>query len=590
MKNNLSFYTEKVLLIIQKYPIILCVSLLAALSNIWDLEKSDEHFFLATKLVITFCLGIPLFFASKILQQRWKFSPIIEIVSAILLVGFYFILPNSQSEFSVVYAYKLIPIFLLAHLLVAISSLHSRQSENRFWQFNKNLFLSSFATLVFTVVLIGGVLLALLAVDKLFNINFRQNLYSEISSFLLIFGSTVLFLFFCNEGLLSLEKEEEYPKILKFFVQFILIPLLILYAIILYLYVGKIILQWQLPFGWVSYLVLVYSILGILALLLVHPLKINESKSWVKIFSKLFYFTLIPLIILLFVAISIRLQQYGFTEPRYFVLALGIWLVFLTGYFIISKKDKISFIPISLIIIIIFSLAFPYFNAFAVASRSQKKELQNLLIKENLMNGGKIDFNKPVTSTNANEISNKISFLMLRKENYWLKNYLLLKDYLAITKDGNYKWEYTYFGNTRNLFINVLEDKKNNAYSIKELISDGAITNISDYQYMAKSYNFNNQIQKIGNTNISLDDRSLDNNIDKRILVLKLSTGEQLDFVPLAKEKLKQYPNMTTNLPEVSLEGEIGNFHVKLLLDRLSISNNKFINWGDYQILIRQKK
>ena len=80
---------------------------------------------------------------------------------------------------------------------------------------------------------------------------------------------------------------EHFPK--QFFTQFILIPLLIIYVVILYFYCAKIVINWQLPRGWVSYLVLAYSIVGIFALLLVHPLKELKLKSWIVIFSKLFY-------------------------------------------------------------------------------------------------------------------------------------------------------------------------------------------------------------------------------------------------------------------------------------------------------------
>ncbi|WP_449398242.1 DUF4153 domain-containing protein [Chryseobacterium wanjuense] len=282
----------------------------------------------------------------------------------------------------------------LTHLFVSFIPFLEQNVELKFWQYNKNLFVNIFLTAVFTGVLTGGVELAILAVDKLFDFNFDDRLYTDTLYVLLIFGSCFIFLLFNDKGLNNLEKDGDYPIVLKFFTQFILIPLLLIYVIILYFYSIKILINWQLPRGWVSYLILAYCIVGVLALLLVHPLKNENTKSWVKIFSKAFYYTIIPLIILLFVAIFTRILEYGYTEPRYFVLLLALWLLSIVTYFIFVKKGTIKFIPISLFAFGVFALIFPYLNAFSVSKRSQKAELLKILDEKQLLSNGKIDFKR----------------------------------------------------------------------------------------------------------------------------------------------------------------------------------------------------
>ena len=95
---------------------------------------------------------------------------------------------------------------------------------------------SLFLTAVFTGVLTGGILLAILAVDKLFDFHISGYRYAQTASFLAIFGSSFIFLLFNEKGLEYLEKEGNYPQILKFFTQFVLIPLLLIYVVILYFY------------------------------------------------------------------------------------------------------------------------------------------------------------------------------------------------------------------------------------------------------------------------------------------------------------------------------------------------------------------
>src|SRR5699024_3468757 len=149
----------------------------------------------------------------------------------------------------------------------------------------------------------------------------------------------------------KLDRIRNYPKGLKVFTQNILIPLVIIYMIILYLYMAKIITQWAWPEGWISILVLSFSIAGILANLLLHPLRNDIKYKWVKRFSKGYYWILVPLSILLLLAIWRRISEYGITVERYFVLVLGLWLTGIVLYFVISRAKNIKVIPASLCIV-----------------------------------------------------------------------------------------------------------------------------------------------------------------------------------------------------------------------------------------------
>ena len=115
----------------------------------------------------------------------------------VFLVFFYFLLPLKEKEFTEVYAFLLIPTFILSHLLVSFIAFVRKDQELNFWQFNKNLFINIFLTAVFTGVLTGGIMLAILAVDQLFDFNFKGRYYSYTFSFLSIFGSSFIFLLCC---------------------------------------------------------------------------------------------------------------------------------------------------------------------------------------------------------------------------------------------------------------------------------------------------------------------------------------------------------------------------------------------------------
>lgn len=174
----------------------------------------------------------------------------------------------------------------------------------------------------------------------------------------------------------ELEQSHTYPKGLKVFTQFVLLPLVTLYLVILYLYFGKIVLQWEWPQGWVSVLVLCFSIAGVLSLLLIHPIRFEAGNAWMRTFFRWFYRALFPLIILLILTIWRRVSEYGITEPRYVVLALALWLFCTALYFLLSSQKNIKFIPVTLSLVALI-MAFGPFNAFQVSAWSRQTGWRN---------------------------------------------------------------------------------------------------------------------------------------------------------------------------------------------------------------------
>ena len=500
MKNKISLILSKVTALVLNYPLVLLMSLATVIVIVYGIETNPNNVeeYLLLRLGITFALGISSQFALKMLAQRIKNGLVWQLTGILFLIGFFFVFPSEEKNFSEVYGFIIVPTFILSHLLVAfISFTKNENEETNFWQYNKNLFINLFLTAVFTGVLTSGVQLAILAVQELFNFDFKGEIYLETFATLSILGSTSIFLLFNESGLEYLEKEGSYPVVLKFFTQFILIPLLIIYVVILYFYCLKITINWELPRGWVSYLVLAYSIVGIFALLLVHPLHKEKAKSWIILFSKIFYYTLIPLILLLFVAIFTRVLQYGYTEARYFVLLISVWLTTVVFYFIFFKKATIKFIPISLFAFGVIALIFPYFNAFSVSKRSQENELKQILTNNKLMVNGLIDFKAPIADSLKNEVESKFEYLSQRSDKEYLKTYLDTKTKALVEKD-----KYWYNGLFKNVtYTNKEVDNyvriytKKNTYEIKE------------YQYILNSENRGNIETTIGKDLIKIPER-----------------------------------------------------------------------------------
>lgn len=401
-----------------RFPLALTSATLAALISVYLIalpyQQVEEVSFLYSILLVL-VLGIPLFITLPLTGEQHQWSRTTEaIVSAaavITLLAYYFLLPENLDEAPSEHLLRYLLYFIALHLLVAVGPFWEKGKMNGFWQYNKTLFLRFLTAVLFSGVLFIGLAIALGSIDVLFGVDIEGDLYLQL--FVLISGifNTWFFLAGIPQSLQQLDSVRTYPGGLKVFTQHILLPLVIVYLVILYLYTGKIILEWSWPEGWVAYLVLSFSIVGIFALLLLHPVREKVENRWIKQFSRSYFRALIPLVILLLLAIWVRIDEYSVTVNRYFVLVLGLWLAGIVGYFILSKTENIKAIPASLAVVA-FLISFGPWGAFSVAEQSQVSRLQHYVQKHNILQEGTIHkTSEPVPFEDRIQISSILRYL-----------------------------------------------------------------------------------------------------------------------------------------------------------------------------------
>ncbi|URC14180.1 DUF4153 domain-containing protein [Flavobacterium sp. B183] len=333
------------------------------------------------KALMSCSLSLVLFLSVSLFFLASKKSNLLRFAISIGLGSLVFLFVNTFHKYTTdVEIQQFMVLNIVFHLLVSFAGFLPRAyNQDEFWEFNKQLFLRILTAGLYSIVLYSGLALAILAIDKLFNIDFYDRIYMHV--FFVIAGifNTTFFL----SGVPDTNNSQtplvlNYPKGLKNFTQFVLLPLISLYLVILICYEAKILLTLSLPVGWVSYLVLVFAIFGILSFLLVHPIASETGNLWMRTFNRWFYFLLIPLLVLLFWAILYRINLYGFTHERYYVLLMSVWLSLVVGYFLIQKHPKIKFIPISLCLAGLFSIAGPQ-SANSISKYSQLARFESYM-------------------------------------------------------------------------------------------------------------------------------------------------------------------------------------------------------------------
>jgi hypothetical protein len=297
------------------------------------------------------------------------------------------------------------------HLFVAIAPWLGRGEINGFWHFNKSMFLRLLTAYLFTIVLYGGLAIALMAVENLFELYVPGERYGQLWVLLTGMFMTWFFLAGVPDDLDALDAMDEYPKGLKIFSQYVLFPLVAVYLLILVAYSGKILVEWSWPYGWVSRLILGFSGAGIFSLLLLHPIRNHSENRWILMASRWFYIALAPLLVMYFLAVLRRLSDYGLTEARYLGIVIGIWLAVMTLYFLISREKNIKIVPLSLCILAFLISVGPW-GAFAVSENSQVSRLQSLMEKNALLADGKAHAAEaPVPAEDVREISAALQYL-----------------------------------------------------------------------------------------------------------------------------------------------------------------------------------
>jgi hypothetical protein len=360
-----------------RFPLVVACALIGTITAIFAIENMGDEL-VKQKVMMCASLGLTAFLSFSLWNSYYKvrilYSWLVGLTITAMLACYYWSLGSKISELEGI---RFFVLNVSLHLLVSFVLFLNNKHIDDFWNFNKNLFIRVFVSGLYSVTLILGLNFAVLAIDNLFNAEINERIYGEIPVLVLGLFNT---LFFLN----GIPKNDElnttldYPKGLKSFTQFVLVPLVIIYLLILLTYETKILILFDLPKGWVSSLILVFSVLGILAMLLVYPLRNLEENKWIKQLWKWYFILLLPLLGLLYWAIIYRVNTHGITVERYYVLLLAIWLTGLTLYSIFKANYHIKVIPISLALVGLFSLYGPQ-SASNVSKYSQLGRLKLLL-------------------------------------------------------------------------------------------------------------------------------------------------------------------------------------------------------------------
>jgi hypothetical protein len=312
---------------------------------------------------------------------------------------------------------------------------------------------------------------------------------------------------------------------MKVLTKYILTSLAIGYFVILYTYTFKVLVTWEWPKNLLSWLVIGFSIVAVFTYFLWTPF----WKEKIAKYRRLFWWGLLPQIAMLFVAIIWRIKEYSWTENRYFVVILGLWLLGTSIYFLINKKATFKSIFVALTAIILVSQIGPM-SGYSVGERAQKHRLVNLLESAQIMKNGeiipaKIELDKEIRY----EISDTIDYLVSRHGKDSVME--IFPEILAKLKEENKLHRYNLAQEiTKELGFKFVSDWERKS---TEIDPDGPISfnmkwdsprNIAGYDWFIRSINRYRE----GDNVLSFGDRKINIKLNPDKNLLEIYEGEIL--------------------------------------------------------------
>lgn len=179
----------------------------------------------------------------------------------------------------------------------------------------------------------------------------------------------------------SLAADYQPEKIQVAIVRYILLPLTAIYTLILYIYGLKIIVTGVMPKGEICYMVTALTAAVYLLLFLLKALdgSQNTDDRLTRFSLKFFPLALIPLLVMMSAAIGERIEQYGMTVARLYVLTFNIWAYITALYLFITRSRNTNIVAMSFAVLFLLTSIIPGLNYTSMVQHYMRGKVITLL-------------------------------------------------------------------------------------------------------------------------------------------------------------------------------------------------------------------
>ena len=310
----------------------------------------------------------------------------------------------------------------LALSLVVLSFLKDK-TDVAFWNFSLRSVGAVATALVVSGIVCGGLELLTVAIDKLFGVFVSSHWYSNVAILCFCLLAPILVIQGIPGGTLKHDDEPILmPGLIENAVTKLFMPIAAAYLVTLYCYAAKILFTWQLPDGWVSWLVTASMAAMVILFMMVYPYidKASQSASgWnrmaVRFITDRMPLLMLPLLLLMSIGIARRISDYGITILRVYLVAFNLWCYAVCITLIIKRRAGIMWIPVSLVLTFAVLTLLPVNVSTCVRKNLTNKV--NAILQDNGWNGAAMSddeygkFLSKLDSSVSHQLDSRIDYL-----------------------------------------------------------------------------------------------------------------------------------------------------------------------------------
>lgn len=284
------------------------------------------------------------------------------------------------------------------------------------WNFSMQTFGVLASSLLIGWAMCAGVCILLAAVDALLGVHISYKYYVIAC---ILFGEFLVLMLFVGRLPKGEEKHNSQPQVSGFLngvLHYLFIPLAVGYLVVLYAYAVRILINWDLPKGGVSWFVTVLMALCLFLEFGLYPVRMSIKTRWNELITRWLPMLILPLLLLMTVGIVRRFNDYGVSVNRLYLITLNGWFYLVCIGLFILKARRINWIPISFAILFLLTSVLPVNFASYTKKTIREDVLQTVetTCKEKLpMNDEAYqDWLESLPKEDAKMVNSKIRYLM----------------------------------------------------------------------------------------------------------------------------------------------------------------------------------
>ena len=378
--------------------------------------------------------GTALEFSCERFNRLRTYKIYLQIFTLAFSVMYYFLMTSdSETDFMSTIRLVVICFALFAYYIWIPSYKNATAFSNNALAHFKACFIS----MLYSLVLALGFIAIFFAIDLLL-VKLDDDIPAHIANIMGTFFFPLYYLSLLPDFNSSEERMLEkckisslYPKFLEILVSYIALPLITVFTGVLTIYLIKIAVTLQWPVGQLGPMILWYSAVG----LFLYVMCVKLGNRFTLLYLKFFPMALIPLVILQLYSVFIRVNAYGITESRYYLILFGIYSIVCAAALILTKGLKPGIITILAAIFALISIV-PPIDAFTVSRASQLHRVETILTQNDMFTSGKIMPNANIPGKDKVEITNILNYMFRMKHtskvNWLPANYNQYQDFQKV--------------------------------------------------------------------------------------------------------------------------------------------------------------